>query len=392
MSTILIWGGLTVVGYVYAGYPALVSLAARLRRHRQPGPVLAELPGVTLIIAAHNEESVLEKKLSNTLSIDYPADRLEIIVVADGSDDGTVTVAERFADAGVRVLHRAERRGKAAALNRAMAAASRDIVVFSDANNHYESESIRRLVEPFADPDVGVVTGAKAVTGIGGSLAGEGLYWRYEDAIKRAESDLGCCTAVTGEITAIRRSLLEPIPPEIINDDFWMAMKAVRRGSRVVYAPGARSIEPPSGNLASERIRRTRMVAGRFQAIARWRELVPLDQPRVAWQVLSHKFMRPLVPAAMCSVALGTVLAAIRRPRRLATGVALAQVLFYGSAAVAGRGTGHRAIGRALSIPRFLVSSNWAAVRGFHAYATGRATSVWERVERPRDDGAFDGT
>lgn len=386
MSATLIVGGLVMIAYAYGGYPAAVILAAR--RHRRPPPPgdTTDPPSVSLVIAAHNEERVLEKKLVNALDLDYPDGRLEIIVAADGSDDDTVDLAGNFADRGVRVLHRTERLGKSAALNRAVAAARHDIVVFSDANNHYEADAVRQLVAPFADPRVGVVTGAKEVVEGDGHLAGEGIYWRYEDAIKRAESDLGCCSAVAGEITAMRRSLIEPIPPEIINDDFWLAMRAVRRGARVVYAPTARSIEPPSGDLGAERVRRTRMVAGRFQAMGRWRDLVPLDQPRIAWQIVSHKFLRPLVPVGMASVLLGTLLGLRRRPRRLAVVAALGQTLFYGAAAFGRRSTGRRTIDKTLSLPRFLVSSNWAAVEGFHAYVTGRASSVWTRVDRTPHD------
>ena len=163
-------------------------------------------------------------------------------------------------------------------------------------------------------------------------------------------------------------------------------MRAVRQGARVVYAPAARSIEPPSGDLGAERVRRTRMVAGRFQAMVRWRELVPLDQPRVAWQIVSHKFLRPLVPAGMAAVLLGTVLGLRRRPRRLAAVAALGQVLFYGSAAAGREPTRRRSIDRVITLPRFLVSSNWAAVEGFHAYVTGRASSVWTRVDRTPHD------
>lgn len=386
MSAALIGGGLAVVAYAYGGYPAAVILAARRRQRRSSPPVPTEPPSVTLIIAAHNEEQVLEKKLVNSLELDYPDGRLEIIVAADGSDDGTVDVARNFVDSGVRVLHRPERLGKSAALNRAVEVARHDIVVFSDANNHYEVDAVRQLVAPFAEPRVGVVTGAKEVVEGEGHVAGEGIYWRYEDAIKRAESDLGCCSAVTGEITAIRRSLIEPIPPEIINDDFWLAMRAVCQGAQVVYAPDARSIEPPSGDLRSERVRRTRMVAGRFQAMARWRQLVPLDQPRVAWQIVSHKFLRPLVPAAMVAVLVGTLLGLRRRPRRLAIVAAVGQGLFYGAAVAGRRPSGRSGIDRVLTLPRFLLSSNWAAVEGFHAYVTGRASSVWTRVDRAPHD------
>ena len=386
MSTALILGGLAMVAYAYAGYPAAVVLAAR--RHRPPlspeGP--GETPSVSLIIAAHNEERVLEKKLVNSLELDYPDARLEIIVAADGSDDGTVDLARKFADSGVRVLYRPDRLGKAAALNRAVAVARHDVVVFSDANNHYERDALRQLVAPLADPRVGVVTGAKDVAGGDGHVTGEGVYWRYEDAIKRAESSLGCCSAVTGEITAIRRALIEPIPPEIINDDFWLAMRAIRRGARVAYAPEARSIEPPSGDLGAERVRRTRMVAGRFQAMARWRDLLPLDQPRVAWQIVSHKFLRPLVPVGMAAVLLGTLLGVRRRPRHLAAVVAIGQFVFYGAAAAGREPNRRRTIDRVLTLPRFLVSSNWAAVEGFHAYVTGRASSVWTRVDRTPHD------
>jgi cellulose synthase/poly-beta-1,6-N-acetylglucosamine synthase-like glycosyltransferase len=287
----------------------------------------------------------------------------------------------------VVVQHTPERRGKTAALNRAAQQATGDILVFSDANNLYRPEALLYLVAPFVDEAVGAVSGAKVITRGDGALGeSEGLYWRYESFIKQQETRLGCCTAVAGEILAMRTELFEPMPEEIINDDFHLLMRLLQRGYRVAYAPQARSYERVSPSPGDEITRRTRIVAGRYQALAHtWRQL-PWRRPLVVWQLLSHKFFRPLVPLAMIGALVANV-AVMWKPAsgkwgRPFTGLLLLQAAFYGLALWGRNKEGNGRLFKLLYLPAFLLNSNWAALRGLVQFFTGRQTTRWQRAPR----------
>lgn len=392
---LLFWASVFSILYVYLLYPLLVTGLAHLRRPdafpRQPHP-----PSLTIVVAAYNEEVCIARKLENVLALDYPRGLLQVIVVADGSDDRTPQIVRKFAPRGVELLYRPERQGKMNAVNRAVAAARGEVVVFSDANNLYSTGALRELVAPFADQGVGATTGAKLVADDTSALAAsEGLYWKYESFIKTQESRLGCCVAVAGEIFALRRALFSPPPAWVINDDFYLAMDVARRGHRVVYTPRARSVEPVSATARDEITRRSRIVAGRLQAILLSPRILTLRRPLVLWQVVSHKFMRPLVPFSMIG-ALACNLALVLHPPTEAAGipglappwnvVALAaQGVFYALAA-AGIGLGSKGfLGKVLYVPAFLVQSNAAALFGIWGLLSGRSTSVWEKVARRND-------
>ncbi len=400
--SILLWVGfslsLGLVVYTYLGYPLLLFILGRLRpKKAYPGELssTSEQPSLSFLIAAHNEELIVAEKLSNTLSLDYPADKLQILVAADGSDDQTCAIVTSFADKGIDLSYHPRREGKTAAINRALGLAEGEIVVFSDANNMYHKEALKRLVVPFSDPSVGVVTGAKTILRGDGALGdSEGLYWRYESKIKQWETRLGCCTGVAGEILAVRRSLLEPLPEYVINDDFFLAMRIVKRGFRTVYVQDARSFERVSPTAGDEMARRSRIVAGRFQAMLLANHLLTLRKPLVLWQVVSHKFLRPLVPWAMI-VAFSTNLAAVgmslSRPTVSSSRshltfwaiLLLMQAAFYGLA-LWGRGLDRRGenVPKWLYLPTFLLSSNIAALQGFARFIRGRPTVLWQRVPR----------
>jgi cellulose synthase/poly-beta-1,6-N-acetylglucosamine synthase-like glycosyltransferase len=236
-----------VIVYTFVGYPAIMALLARLRP-RPPRADAGFVPRVSLIIAAHNEGEVIDGKLINTATLDYPADRLEVIVAADGSDDSTVDRAASFP--GTKVLFDPQRRGKLAAIMRAAGDASGDVLVFSDANNHYSRDALRELVAPMADASVGVVTGRKQIAGDDRALGqAEGMYWRYESKLKEWESAAGSVSAVAGEILAFRREALYPPPAGMLTEDFVQAMLAATEGWRVVYAPSALSVERASATI-----------------------------------------------------------------------------------------------------------------------------------------------
>jgi biofilm PGA synthesis N-glycosyltransferase PgaC len=390
-SGILFWLCILAVFYVYAGYPLILGLLVKLFKH--PVADSDVTPGVTLLIAAYNEEAVIAKKLENSLSLDYPRDRLQVLVAADGSDDRTVEIVQSFEKQGVELSFATGRRGKMSAINRAMEKARGEIVVFSDANNLYRPETLRQLVKPFADPQVGAVSGSKHVVGGDGSLGeAEGLYWKYESFIKRAESQLSSCTAFAGEIFALRRSLFMLPPAKVINDDFYMGLQVIRQGYRAIYRREAQSYEHVSETEKDEIERRTRIVAGRYQAISMSFSLLPFSQPMVVWQIISHKFLRPLVPFAMVGALLAN-LAALIWPYSAAPSllflsapynwiIFILQILFY-ALALFGRNRKGSGLGsKILYLPTYLVNSNLAALLGLLKYLTGKQTVIWKRATR----------
>lgn len=383
MIGILFWVSVGFVAYVYVGYPLLVSALARLR----PKPTRTEyLPQLTLMIAAYNEERVIRDKLRRAVALDYPRDRLQIIVATDGSSDRTPEIVGEFESHGVVLSHSPIRAGKMAAINRAMPLATGEIVVFSDANNHYSPDALRRMAAPFADPGIGAAAGRKTVASDDGLGYSESLYWRYESAIRRAEERLATSISANGEIFAIRRSLFRPAPQWVINDDAYMARELLTRGFDIAYCHDAISSEQVSASAEGEMNRRARMVSGQWALL---RHLgIPWRRPLVAWMVLSHKVFRQFVPLASVTALIANSIAlvapgdggffALRTPWNIV--MASAQVAFYGLALV-GRRLGR--IGAKVSyVPRFLVDSNIAAVRGFLRYLRGTQTALWDRVER----------
>lgn len=377
------WG---LIVYVLVGYPLIVIGMGRLFRRRQsPVPVTDDdLPRVTIVIAAYNEAAVIEERVANALALDYPEDMIRVLVVADGSDDGTAELVHAMSDPRVSVTAEGPRLGKSAALTRVVPLVDSDVALFSDANNTYEKDALRLLVAHFADPCVGAVTGAKRVTSTGGSVSeGEGFYWRYESAIKEAETSLGSCVAVVGEILAVRTELWQPIPAEIINDDFFIAMNVLNSGFDVAYEPLAISWEPSSQSVADDRKRRERIVAGRVQAIAIAPRLLPWRRPLVVWQVVSHKLLRPFIPAAAGIGLVSTIAAtwsSIRtgRGRTLPIFALLAQGVLYAAAAI-GRRPGS---GRVPRVAAYLVDSHRSSLIGSISYLKGQQNAVWEKVDR----------
>jgi len=289
-----------------------------------------------------------------------------------------------------------------AAINRSIQQAHGEVVVFSDANNTYAPDTLRHLVAPFADPGVGAVSGAKTIQKGDGALGeSEGLYWKYESFIKKQETRLGNCTGVSGEILAIRRALYAPPPERIINDDFCLAMQTIRQGYRVVYAAPARSFERVSASAKDEAIRRSRMIAGRYQAMLA-PQLLPWRNPLVIWQVVSHKFLRPLVPFAMLGALIGNLGVLLFPTRPTQPGlwalsapfgwILLAlQAIFYALAWLGGiihrnDSLSRSKIGKLLYLPAFLVNSNLSAVSGLYRFLSGQQTALWQRVARREDN------
>jgi cellulose synthase/poly-beta-1,6-N-acetylglucosamine synthase-like glycosyltransferase len=393
---ILFWVCVFMLAYIYAGYPLLIYLLARLKE-----PVTAETPQpwppVTILIAAFNEEAVIQAKLHNSLLLDYPGEKLQILVAADGSNDRTVDLVQEYASRGIGLSYQPIREGKSMALNRAMAKVTGEIVLFSDANNMFEPDVLKRLVPYFSRAGVGGVTGAKHVRAFDSALGhSEGLYWKYESFIKAQEARWHSCTAVTGEIFAIRSTLYTPIPAKIINDDFYIMLSLLIRGYRVLYDAGAKSFEKVSQTASGERERRARMTAGIYQVFPMIFSRDVMQHPGLLWQVVSHKLSRPVIPFAMLGALLTGLLAVIfpaastGNPTSDFFRLAIPwgwiflglQGLFYLLALIGSKIGKNGQIGRLLYVPAFLVSSNLALLMGFVRFSRRSQQSSWNRVRR----------
>lgn len=306
---ILFWSCLCLGLYPYLGYPVLAWALGRLA----PRPVAradGHTPPVTLIIAAYNEARHIEATLRNKLAQQYPADRLQVLVVSDGSTDGTDEIVAAIAagDHRVRLIRQSPRQGKTAALNRAVAEARGEILVFSDANSMYQAGALATLVANFADPRVGYVTGHMLYTNEDGSLVGDGCsaYMKYENFLRATETRLGSVVGVDGAIDAVRRGLYRPMGADQL-PDFVLPLDVVEQGYRVVYAPGAVVTEAALSSDTQEYRMRVRVALRALWALWDKRRLLnPLRYPLFSWQLWSHKVLRygsflPLGIAIACN-------------------------------------------------------------------------------------------
>lgn len=378
---------LILVLYNYAIYPALIILYASLRtKHGASSNDTREhetgrLPRVTFLIAAYNEEKVIERKIENTLRIAYPVTLFEILVVSDGSDDNTHEIVSRYAGRGVQSLHQPARRGKTAALNRGVNAATGEIILFSDANNDFSEDAVLNLVRHFRNPAVGGVCGAKRIRPADQrmSTVGDSLYWKYESAIKYAESEIASITNADGEIFAIRKSLYDPIDERIINDDAQITIDLVRKGFRVLYEPCATSYEYASITIKDDFFVKVRMVAGGFQTIREnWRFLLP---PRTwfAFTFLSHKVLRWLAPEFLVVVFVTSALLASQHPF---LDLFVLQVVFYAVATAGWVFHGRIKLPSFIYLPFYFLVMNVAAAMGLYRYLRRIQTAHWRKAER----------
>jgi cellulose synthase/poly-beta-1,6-N-acetylglucosamine synthase-like glycosyltransferase len=307
VAKICFWVSLGLIVYPYAIYPLVLFLTYSLTQawrdlnylassgnRRSPTPSASDLLAISMIIPAYNEERVLPQKIAHLGDLDFPKDRLEIIFVSDGSTDHTNQILQGIRGGIFECILLNERRGKANALNQAVARAKNPILVFCDASTLFEPDAVRKLVRHFADPQVGAVCGAVSYQATPDAKQTEGAYWKYESALRMMEARLGAILNASGCIYALRRECYSPIPQNTILEDFVIPMRARRLGFSVLYDPEAVAVEFPATSVAGEFARRVRLAVGSFRALG---ELV-----RVPWRgftpfaLISHKLLRWLVP------------------------------------------------------------------------------------------------
>lgn len=368
------WAAAVVIVDAYVGYPVWLWL----RSWWSPRPVLrgSVEPTVSAAMVVRNEEGAIAAKLDNLFALDYPAEKLEIVVISDGSDDGTAGILEGLqTDPRVRILLKSLSQGKAAGLNDAMKMASGEIVFFTDVRQTIEPGALRCLLENFADPEVGCASGELMLgqPGSGETGKGMGLYWRIEKRIRELESASYSVAGATGAIYCARRALLDPLPMGTILDDVLLPMQIVRKGSRVVFDSRARAWDLPDLGQKREFARKVRTLSGNYQLLQLAPWLLSAKNP-IRFEFISHKLLRLAVPFALLAV----FVASLFLPQPFYRAALLAQILFYGLSLAAIAGLNIGPLSRVADAARTFVVLNSAAMVAFVNFVTGRK-AIWIR-------------
>lgn len=388
---ILFWAMLLIVFYTYIGYGILLYIIIRLKRLFKGKPLKAvlpsdeELPTMTLMICAYNEEDVVEEKMANTLALDYPRDKFRIMWVTDGSNDRTNELLQAYPE--VDIVFSPERKGKTAALKHGLRELKTRYVAFTDANTMINRDALREIARLFMDPTVGCVSGEKRVAARkAGEMAaeGEGLYWRYESTLKKWDSELYSAMGAAGELYAIDPTLVREVPDEALLDDFMMSMYIVQAGRRIAYTPDAYALEYGSANIFEESKRKRRIAAGGLQSIWWLRSMLnPLHQPLVAFQYISHRVLRwSVTPIALIILLIVNALLVYFKAGAFYTVMLVLQLLFY-LMALAGwwlDRRGHK--NKLLYTAYYFVFMNINVFRGMAYLRTHGKSGAWEKARR----------
>jgi biofilm PGA synthesis N-glycosyltransferase PgaC len=376
----IFWISALLVGYSYLGYPVWLWLRSRW----SPRPVRrgSAVPSVSAVMVVRNEEAVIEPKLDNLLTLDYPADQLNVVVVSDGSNDRTPEILTAYAnhpqvDSRVRTLLKPSSQGKAAGLNDAIALATGEILLFTDARQTIEPAALRLLIENFADPSVGAASGELMLgdPSIGETGKGMGLYWRVEKKIRELESASGSVAGATGAIYCARRRLLQatPLPEGTILDDVLLPMQVARQGSRVIFDSRARAWDSPDLGEGREFSRKVRTLSGNYQLLQLAPWLLSSQNP-IRFEFVSHKLSRLAVPFALVTL----LSASLFLPQPFYRAALVAQLAFYALSLAALTGIRIGPLSRLADPARTFVVLNSAAVVAFINFVSGRK-AVWAR-------------
>ena len=381
-ALVVFWGCAALIGYAYIVYPVLLVALGALRHALAAPRELsdADVPSVSVLVVAHNEESVIRERIDNLLALEYPKDKLELVIASDSSRDRTVDIVNEYSGRGIQLIAFTERTGKSAVLDAVIPRLKGSIAVLSDANTMMEPSAVRRLVRWFQNPRVGVVCGKLVLTDPVTGTNVDSLYWRFETLLKRSEGRLGALLGANGGIYAIRRSVFQGLSHDTIVDDFVIPLLArVRTGCAIIYDESAIAYEETPPEIAVEFRRRARIGAGGFQSLA---VLWPLLDPRNGWIALtffSHKVLRWLCPFFL----LGLAVANLVLVDSGIYGVTLLVGLVLAAVALLGQYLSLRSsAGRAMRLTTMFATMNAALLVGFFRWASGRQRAAWDRTAR----------
>lgn len=383
MMEIVFFVLLLLVFYAYLGYGIILAVVLKLKGDYPQKPAPADyFPSLSLIVPCFNEEGYILEKVANSLALDYPKDKLQLIFISDGSSDRTPELLDGVK--GILHLFEAKRSGKAAAMNRAMDFATGEVVVFCDANTSLNTDALFLLSRHYADEKVGGVTGEKRIIsqeGAGASEAGEGLYWKYESFLKKADSRLYTVVGAAGELMSYRKSLYGILESDTLLDDFMQSMRIVLKGYRVVYEPEAIATETASANVKEELKRKIRICAGGWQSMMRLKPAFNfIRRPLVAFMFISHRVLRWSLAAFALPLLLIFNLFLLDQPVFLF--LFIAQCAFY-LAALTGWYFENKGIRwKLLYIPYYFFIMNLAVFLGLKRFLAGEQSALWERAKR----------
>ena len=386
ISENLFWISLTILFYCYIGYGILLFLINKftsLFRHARPGDPVFQ-PAITLIISAYNEEHILKEKIANTLQIDYPKDQLTVIFITDGSVDRSMEMIK--ANGSFTLLHQPERKGKLAAIKRAMQIVTTPIVVFSDANSMLNSECLTRIANHYRNATTGGVAGEKKILKTESSAVGkaEGLYWQYESFMKKQDAAFNTVVGAAGELFSVRTELFVAPEDHIILDDFVISMNVCLKGYKIEYEPRAYATEMPSANIGEERKRKIRISAGAYQSIGVLKKAFNFFRhPLLTIQYLSRRVLRWVVcPVMLIALFISNFFIVVTIDSFLFNCFLIAQVAFYLAAIVGWIMMKRSKSAGIFTVPFYFLFMNWCLIIGFTRFAMKKQTVIWDKSAR----------
>ncbi len=386
----LFWISLFIVFYTYLGYGILLYLMVKIKeKFSKPQKFKLsqeEYPEVSLLIAAYNEEDIVDEKMANTLAQDYPADKLKIVWVTDGSTDGTNRKLSVYDN--VEILFEPRRGGKTAALNRALSFIRTSLVIFTDANTMLNKEAVTEIVQSFSDPNVGCVAGEKRIASKNkdsASSGGEGIYWKYESTLKALDSRLHTAVGAAGELFAIRTELFEVMEEDTLLDDFILSMRIAQKGYKIEYCSNAYAMEEGSYNMSEEKKRKVRIAAGGIQSVYRLRGLLNFFKyPMLSFQYISHRVLRwTMTPLFLFALLPLNLLLVILGGAAIYSVLFAFQLLFYLLAYFGKRMEDRKLRNKILFVPYYFLFMNINVIKGFlYLIKKKRGDGTWEKAKR----------
>lgn len=384
----IFWISLFIIFYTYVGYGIVLYILVKIKRIFVKSALPADgsfTPSLTLVVAAFNEESVIEEKIKNTLSLHYPEELFKIIFITDGSTDATASIIAKYPR--IALLHKDVRAGKIAAVHRAMQYVETEIVVFTDANTFLNKDALLKIAKHYADPKVGAVSGEKRVQieDASDATAGEGFYWKYESKLKKWDYELYSVVGAAGELFSVRTKLYEAVEPDTLLDDFMISMKIAMKGYKIAYDPDAYAVEASSENLKEEYKRKVRIAAGGIQSTVRTSKLFnPFFMPLLGFQYVSHRVLRwTITPLLMIFVFFLNLYFIKQTNILLYQLIMLAQVFFYLLAVLGWLLETRQVRIKILFIPYYFCFMNYCMLAGTYRYLfTQKASVLWDKAKR----------
>ncbi len=372
---VIFWSALITIIYIYIGYPAMLLILSFLRN--KPVKKADIEPNVSVVIPAYNEELVIEEKIRNTLSLDYPREKLEIIIASDGSTDATADIVKKYVEHGIRLFDYPARRGKPGVLNEIVPQARGEIIIFTDASGMLENSAVRKLVRNFGDPLVGCVCGDYKFSHPDSTLRGQGesMFVKYELFIKKKEAQIGSILGLHGAIYAIRKELYFNLEEDTINDDYIIPARIVERGFRSVFEEEAVVYERQGLDMGGEFRRRIRMAAGNCQLLYRLKPLLNPLRGMIFIEFFSHKVLRTMTPPLLIMLFISNIFLT----GKIYTFIFLSQVSFY-ALAIAGYAMERKRVYlRYFYAPFYFCMSNIAVALGMLRFLCGTQGVRWQR-------------